>query len=322
MLSALIDFSLRQPLSGADRGRTDGRWAGVYNAVMIPIDAVPDMTNVQVQVVTEAGSLSPLEVERYVTYPVEATMGGLPNVEADSQHLEVRHVAGDDRVSRKGPTSIGPGSWSASGWRTRASGHSAGLRQPVDWARSTTALGEVLQFEVRSEGYTPMELRTHARMGNRPAAAASARRHRSQRARRLLQDLRSADSIPTGWPRYGVALDELFDALERNNASAGGGYVVHHGEQRFIRGQALLKNVDDIENVVVRTARRTACRCWCATWPRSTIAPLTRQGAVTRDGRGEAVTGMVMMLIGENSREWSSAPKRGWPRSKRRCRRA
>ena len=61
--------------------------AGAYNALRIPIDAVPDMTNVQVQVITEAGSLSPLEVEQYITYPVEATMGGLPNTE------EVRSVS-------------------------------------------------------------------------------------------------------------------------------------------------------------------------------------------------------------------------------------
>src|SRR6202453_4641010 len=80
MLSALIDFSLENRFLVIALVLLMAL-GGVYSAVNIPIDAVPDMTNVQVQVVTKAGSLSPLEVERYVTYPVETTMNGLPNVE-------------------------------------------------------------------------------------------------------------------------------------------------------------------------------------------------------------------------------------------------
>ena len=100
---------------------------------------------------------------------------------------------------------------------------------------------------------------------------------------------------------HNVALGELFDALTRNNSSTGGGYVVHHGEQRFIRGQSLLKNITDIENVTVRQ-RNDGVPLLVRDLATVSTAPLTRQGAVTRDGRGEAVTGMVMMLLGENSR--------------------
>ncbi len=107
---------------------------------------------------------------------------------------------------------------------------------------------------------------------------------------------------PDRMTSYGISMELLFQRLQKNNATSGGGYVIHHGEQRFIRGVSLLKNEKEIEEVVVRReadgttilVRDIATVC---------IAPMTRQGAVTRDGRGEIVTGLVMMLIGENSRE-------------------
>ena len=96
--------------------------------------------------------------------------------------------------------------------------------------------------------------------------------------------------------------------LESNNATAGGGYVVHNGEQRFIRGVSLLDGIKDIESVVVRRdpgMNPILVRDIASV----NIAPMTRQGAVTRDGRGEVVTGMVMMLIGQNSRMVVNASK-------------
>ncbi len=101
---------------------------------------------------------------------------------------------------------------------------------------------------------------------------------------------------------YGVTLEDLFSTLSRNNASAGGGYVVHNDEQRFIRGQALLEDIQDINDILLRR-EADGTPILVRDVAEVNVAPLTRQGAVTRDGRGEAVTGMVMMLIGENSRE-------------------
>src|SRR5690606_38897646 len=87
-----------------------------------------------------------------------------------------------------------------------------------------------------------------------------------------------------------------------NNGATGGGYVVHHHEQRFIRGEALLKNIDDIRQVVLKRGD-SGVPVLLEDVATVQPAPMTRQGAVTRDARGEAVTGLVMMLVGENSRE-------------------
>ncbi len=131
---------------------------GMYAALNLPIDAVPDMTNVQVQVVTDAGALSPIEVERYVTYPVEWAMGGLPDVE------EVRSISRFGisvvTVVFKEKTDI---YWARQQVANRITQAEANI--PPGYGKPelgplTTALGEILQFEVKGEGYTPMELRT------------------------------------------------------------------------------------------------------------------------------------------------------------------
>jgi cobalt-zinc-cadmium resistance protein CzcA len=101
---------------------------------------------------------------------------------------------------------------------------------------------------------------------------------------------------------YGISLNDIFGRLEANNGTAGGGYVVHFDEQRFIRGQALLKDAEDIRRVVL-VGDTGGTPILLGDVAEVCIAPMTRQGSVTRDGRGEAVIGMAMMLIGENSRE-------------------
>ena len=107
---------------------------------------------------------------------------------------------------------------------------------------------------------------------------------------------------------FGLSVTDVIDALERTNTNAGGGYIVHYGEQRFIRGEALLRTTEDIEQVVIRS-RAGGVPVLVRDIGQVQIAPLTRQGVVTRDGRGEIVTGMVMMLRGENSRTVVEAAK-------------
>lgn len=298
MLSKLIDASLENRFLVL---ALVGLMAigGAYCALTIPIDAVPDMTNVQVQVVTKAGALSPLEVERYVTYPVEATMNGLPNVE------EIRSISkfGLSLVTIvfKEGTDI---------YRSRQLvGERLGdAKERIvqgygnpNLGVLTTALGEVLQFEVKGAGYSPMELRTlleweiSPQLRQTPGVTEVNSHGGYYKTFEVTVD-------PDRLAAQDLALGELFNALSQNNASAGGGYIVHYGEQRFIRGQALLKNVEDIERVVVRR-RPQGVPLLVKDVATVNIAPLVRQGAVTRDGRGEAVTGMVMMLLGENSRE-------------------
>ncbi|MCA9135136.1 MAG: efflux RND transporter permease subunit, partial [Planctomycetales bacterium] len=100
----------------------------------------------------------------------------------------------------------------------------------------------------------------------------------------------------------GLTLQDLYAKIEASNMNAGGGYVVHHDEQRFIRGQALIRSEDDLRNIVLRRSDR-GTPLLLSDIADVCVAPMPRQGAVSRDGRGEAVTGMVMMRIGENSRD-------------------
>ncbi len=100
----------------------------------------------------------------------------------------------------------------------------------------------------------------------------------------------------------GVTLSELFAALESNNMTAGGGYVVRNHESQFIRGQAMIHSLDEVRQVALRRDAN-GNPLLIGDVAEVDFAALPRQGVVTRDGRGEIVTGMVMMLIGENSRE-------------------
>ncbi len=280
--------------------------AGLNSAFNLPIDAVPDMTNVQVQVVTDAGSLSPIEVERYVTYPVETVMGGLPKIDelrsVSKFGISVVTIVFDEGTDIYWARQL-VSERLAEAKKDIPPGYGAPTIGPL-----TTALGEVLQFEVRSKTHSPMALRTLLEWDVAPK----------------LREVRGVTEInthggyyktfevrpdPDRMTSYDISLKLLFTRLQNNNATAGGGYVVHHGEQRFIRGSSLLTNIDDIKSVVIRR-EKDGTPILVSDIATVEIAPMTRQGAVTRDGRGEAVTGLVMMLIGENSRLVVNAAKK------------
>lgn len=150
-----------------------------------------------------------------------------------------------------------------------------------------TALGEILQFEVRSDmGYMVMELRTILDW----EIATRLREVRGVTEINMHGGFYKTYEVrpdPDRLTSYGITLEELFLRLEENNLIAGGGYVVHHDEQRFIRGQALLTSVADILEIVLKREHDGTPILVCDV-ARVEIAPMTRQGAVTRDGRGEA----------------------------------
>ena len=304
MLSHLIEISLKNRMLIVSLVFIMGG-LGAYAALSLPIDAVPDLTNVQIQIVTDAGALSPLEVEQYVTYPVEMTMSGLPNVE------EIRSI------SRLGISLVTVVFHEGTDiYRARQLVQErladAGEKIPPGYGTPrlnplTTALGEILQFQVRGENLTSMELRTilewqiSPRLRQVPGVTEVNSHGGYYRSYQIRPD-------PDRLASFNVSLSEIFQALESNNSTAGGGYVEHHDEQRFLRGQALLTSVDDIGNVVVRAAKNGS-PVLVRDVADVSMEPMTRQGAVTRDGKGEAVTGMVMMLFGANSREVVHAAK-------------
>jgi cobalt-zinc-cadmium resistance protein CzcA len=273
--------------------------AGLNAALHLPIDAVPDMTNVQVTVITDAGSLSPVEVERYVTQPVEVTMGGLPDVE-ELRSVSKFGISVVTIVFQEGTNIYRARQLVSERLTNAASQIPPGYGTP-EMGPLTTALGEILQFEVRGEGRSPMELRTMLEWDIAPR----------------LREVKGVTEINThgGYYQtfevrpdpellnnYSVTFEQIFAAIESNNTAAGGGYVIHHDEQRFLRGQAMVSSISDLETIVIRR-EVGGTPLLIRDVAEVSIEPMTRQGAVTRDARGEAVTGLVMMLIGENSRE-------------------
>ena len=297
MLTSLIQFSLKNRFLVLVFTALVAA-SGVYQALRLPIDAVPDMTNTQVTVITDAGSLSPLEVERYVTFPVEWTMRSIPRVQ-ELRSTSQFGVSVVTIVFHEG-TDI---HWARNMVNQKLS--SAASQIPPGYGTPelgplATALGEILQFEVRGEGCSSTELRTILDWQITPqlrgvAGVAEINAHGGfYKCYEVLVDPDRLASTKT-------SMDEVYSALERNNLIAGGGHVVHYGERRFIRGTALLKDIQSIGEVVLHTEPNGA-PLLVRDIGEVAEAALTRQGAVTRDGRGEAVTGLVIMQLGENSR--------------------
>ncbi len=304
MLSGLIEWSL------ANRALVIAMFVlmaigGLYAATQIPVDAVPDLVNIQVQVVTEAGTLPPLEVERLVTYPVELAMSGLPDVE-EIRSISRLGISLVTIVFREGTDILQARQLVAERLPAARAGMSLDGADP-QLGTLSTALGEILQFEVRGSGKSLMDLRSILEWDIAPV----------MRTVPGVTDINSHGGFaksyevqidPDRMSSHGISLGEVLQALERNNASTGGGYIVKNGEQRFIRGESLLGDVEDIEKVVVRSPAG-GVPVLIRNIGAVKIAPLVRQGAATRDGRGEIVTGMVMMIRGENSRRVVTAAK-------------
>ena len=278
---------------------------GLYAATQIPVDAVPDLVNIQVQVVTEAGTLPPLEVERLITYPVELAVSGLPDVE------EVRSISrlGISLVTivfREG-TDILRARQLVAERLPAAKAAMAQADADPQLGTLSTALGEILQFEVKGAGKSLMDLRSILEWDIAPV----------MRTVPGVTDINSHGGFaksyevqvdPDRMSSHGISLAEVLEALQRNNSSTGGGYIVKNGEQRFIRGESLLQSIDDIEKVIVRSPAG-GVPVLIRNIGNVAVAPLVRQGVASRDGRGEIVTGMVMMIRGENSRRVVTAAK-------------
>ncbi len=288
---------------------------GLRSMQQLPIDAVPDVTNVQVQVLTNAPSLGPTDVEQFITFPVETVMSGLPGLE------EVRSVS---RFGLSAVTVVFEEGTDIYFARQLVQERLAQAREEIPAGYGTpemgpisSGLGEIYQFEVRGEPacaadeedtpecYSQMELReildwfVAYQVRSIPGVV---------EVNSFGGQLKTFEVsvLPDQLVAFDLGLEDVFDALKRNNLNAGGGYIVHAGEQQLIRGSALLRNLEEIAEVVVAT-RDEGTPIRIADVAEVKLAPLIRQGAVTRDGRGEVVTGVVMMLMGENSREVSAA---------------
>lgn len=275
---------------------------GVRSAARLPIDAVPDVTNVQVQVLTDSPGLGPLEVERFVTYPVEGAMSGLPRIE-EVRSLSRFGLSVVTVVFHEGTDIYWARQMVSERLVQAREAIPAGFGEP-EMAPISSGLGEIFQFEVRGDGLPDaeramvlrdiLESQIAPRLRGVPGVV---------EINTFGGELRTyqVEVTPERLSSYGVSLTDLFDALERNNRNVGGGYLVRGREQTLVRGVALYETLADIAAVVVSTTDE-GTPITVGMLGNVQFAPMIRQGAVTRDGRGEVVTGIGMMLMGGNSR--------------------
>ncbi|GKS57662.1 cation transporter [Nitrospira sp.] len=270
---------------------------GLWSFVHLTIDAVPDLTPVQVQVLTRAPALGPVEVEQFVTFPIEAVLNGLPALR------ELRSVS---RYGLSAVTAIFEDGTDIYRARQLVAERLAlaSERIPTEYGRPimgplTTGLGEVYQFTVKGAGYSPMALRTllewdiGMKLRAVPGVVEVNIWGGEPQQFQVIVD-------PAKLIALKLSLRQVFDALERNNLLAGGGYIEHQREQLLIRGEALATQVSDLTRIVV-THGAGGVPVYLADIAQITEASALRIGAATVMGEGETVIGMVQMLAGENA---------------------
>jgi cobalt-zinc-cadmium resistance protein CzcA len=275
--------------------------AGIYSLQRLPIDAVPDVTNVQVQILTAAPSLGPLDIERQITFPVEVSMSGLPDI------AEIRSVS---KFGLSAVTVVFNDSVDIYFARQLVLERLSQAREQIpefvgspEMGPISTGLGEIYQYELRPKPGAKHD-------------GTSLRTIQDWSVRRQLLSVPGITEVnsfggfekqyqirldPTRLQALGLTLREVFEAVVRNNGNVGGAYIEHGDEQYLLRGLGLVQSVQDISNIVVRTGRE-GIPIFVRDVGEVVVGSGVRQGAVTADGRGEIVTGIAMMLKGENSR--------------------
>ena len=273
--------------------------AGFQGLRSLTIDAVPDITPVQVQVLTKAPALAPLEVEQFITYPVEAAMSGLPNLQ------EIRSTS---RYGLSAVTIIfeeGVDRYFARQLVNERLGEAidaipAEMGKPA-MGPLTTGLGEIYQFIVKGQGYSPMELRTLLdweiafRLRAVPGVV-------EVNAWGGLAKQYEVVVNPQELIAHQLTLEKIIAAVEQNNANAGSGYIERNQEQYIIRGEALVEDVRDLEEVVVDRGERGS-PIFLKQIAEIREGGMLRIGGATANGEGETVIGMVQMLAGENAQQ-------------------
>lgn len=278
---------------------------GVRAALRLPIDAVPDVTNAQVQIITTAPALSPAEVEQYVTVPVERAMAGIPKtteVRSISKYgLSVVTVAFEDGTDIYFARQL-----------VNERMVEAGEAVPAQYGRPemgpiSSALGEVFQFAVENPRLSTMQLEELLDWQIGPVL-------------RTVPGIVEVNSFGGEDRQYQVVLDpkrlqatgisvaDVIEALEKSNANAGGGYIEHAREHFVIGTTGLVKSLEDLRNAVIG-ATSQGIPITVATVGDVKFGPRLRRGAASKDGKGEVVVGVALMLLGENSRTVTLAVK-------------
>ncbi|HPG33397.1 MAG: CusA/CzcA family heavy metal efflux RND transporter [Lentimicrobiaceae bacterium] len=274
---------------------------GLYSLTQIPVGAVPDITNNQVQVITTSGNLSTQDVEQFITYPVELEMANLPGVKeirsVSKFGLSVVTIVFEDKTGTYLPRQL-----IAEKIKSASANIPEGFGTP-EMGPITTGLGEIYQYILDTKPgyenrYSPMELRTI----------------QDWVVKRQLSGIPGVVEINT-WGGYlkqyeialnpetlnafGLSIGEVFEAISKNNSVAGGAYIEKQQESYFVRGEGLVSSVQDIESIVVRT--KNGIPILIRDIAEVRFGHANRFGAITGNGQGEKVLGQIMMLKNANS---------------------
>ena len=271
---------------------------GVRSSLSLPIDAVPDVTNVQVQIITAAPALSPVEVEQYISVPVERAMSGLPKVE-QVRSLSKYGLSVVTVVFNDGTDIYFARQLINERMREATDAVPAAYGTP-EMGPISTGLGEIYQFTVRSDQHSLMELeelldwyigpqlRSVPGVVEANSFGGEDREYQIVLRPERLQALR-------------LSVGEVAEALRQSNANAGGGYIERNQEQVVIGSDGLVRSREDLERVVLG-ATPQGVPITVASVGEVRFGPKLRRGAATQGGKGEVVVGVALMLMGENSR--------------------
>ena len=312
MIASLLEFSLRQRILVLGLACLLSV-AGVFAFQSIPIDAYPDVTNIQVQVLTDAPGLSPVEVERFITYPLELQMTGLPGL-AEIRSLskfalsQITVVFNDDvdvyfarqlvlerimAAKERLPEGLEP------------------VMAPV-----TTGLGEVYHYYVEGPNATASDPKIVE------TELTDQRTMQDWVLRPLLKGVPGVIDVngmggfvkqyqvlvdPAKLRKFDLTLHDIYEAVAKNNANAGGNVLERHGERAIVRGLGLIKSVNDTESIIVKESGGTPVFVRDVAEVR--IGHAVRHGAVVLNGEREVVIGTVLMIRGGNARQVVEAVK-------------
>jgi cobalt-zinc-cadmium resistance protein CzcA len=296
MLTGLVEFHLRNRFLVL-AGLVLVVAGGLYSLARIPIDAFPDLTNNQVVVITECPAMAPSEVEMLVTYPIETALMGLPKTETirsvSKLGLSMVTVVFDDSMQTYLARQLV--NERLQEVRARIPEGLQPLLGPV-----ATAFGEIYQYTLEGGGLSSMELKTLHDWQIKPQLRGVPGINEVNTWGGETQQFH-VEVDPVALQRYGITLRELEEKISENNANFGGGFLNHGAEQFTVRGLGRVERIQDLERIVVRAHAGTPVLLRdIAVVQRH---PMPRQGAVTRNGEGETVSGMAIMLKGENGRE-------------------
>ncbi len=312
MIASLLEFSLRQRILVLGLACLLSV-AGVFAFQSIPIDAYPDVTNIQVQVLTDAPGLSPVEVERFITYPLELQMTGLPGL-AEIRSLskfalsQITVVFNDDVDIYFARQLV----------LERIMSAKERLPEGLDpvMAPVSTGLGEVYQYYVEGP---------HAAVTDPKVIEAELTEQRTLQDWVLRPLLKSVPGVidvngmggfvkqyqvlvdPAKLRKYDLTLHDIYEAVAKNNANAGGNVLERHAERAIVRGLGLIKTLGDIESIIVKESGGTPVFVRDVAEVR--IGHAVRHGAVVLNGEREVVAGTVLMIRGGNARQVVEAVK-------------